>query len=206
MNKMKYTLASGLLLCSISIYAETTPNVKTPPPYGDNPNIFVVLGHKTKVAVQNTANKIGAATERGIQKIKPKVENSWDETKTYSAEQAEIAKENTIKAKDKAVEKIINVKDSVIGVNGGTVTIEQGQLSQSNYPAQPSSTAPVVPNTPVSSPNQANSDSSGQITSTSIATPQASSQVATPTQAAPEINTSKDNPVGGADQENDYPH
>lgn len=95
---------------------------------GTIPNIFVVLGHKTKVAVQNTANKIGAATER-IQKIKPKVENSWDETKTYSAEQAEIAKENTIKAKDKAVEKIINVKDSVIGVNGGTVTIEQGQLS-----------------------------------------------------------------------------
>lgn len=50
----------------------------TPPPYGDNPNIFRVLAHKTKESVQDTAHKVGDSTEKGIEKVKPKVDQAWD--------------------------------------------------------------------------------------------------------------------------------
>ena len=52
--------------------------VKAPPPYGDNPNIFKVLAHKTQEKVQHTAEKVEDATETGLAKIKPKVNQAWD--------------------------------------------------------------------------------------------------------------------------------
>ena len=51
---------------------------KTPPAYGDNPNIFEVLAHKTSDKVVNTAEKVGDATERGVAKVKPKVNQAWE--------------------------------------------------------------------------------------------------------------------------------
>lgn len=59
--------------------AETpATTVKAPPPYGDNPNIFKVLAHKTQEKVQHTAEKVEDATETGLAKIKPKVNQAWD--------------------------------------------------------------------------------------------------------------------------------
>lgn len=55
-----------------------TTAAKNPPPYGDNPNIFKVLAHKTQEKVQHTAEKVEDATETGIAKIKPKVSQAWD--------------------------------------------------------------------------------------------------------------------------------
>ena len=52
--------------------------VKAPPAYGDNPNIFKVLAHKTQEKVQHTAEKVEDATETGLAKIKPKVNQAWD--------------------------------------------------------------------------------------------------------------------------------
>lgn len=52
--------------------------VKAPPPYGDNPNIFKVLAHKTQEKVKHTAENVEDATETGLAKIKPKVNQAWD--------------------------------------------------------------------------------------------------------------------------------
>ncbi len=204
MQKMKYTIIVSMLLTSASVFADSATPEKTPPPYGDNPNIFVVLGHKAKDAVQNTANKVGAATERGIQKIKPKVDNTLENTKTYTEEQATLAKENTIKAKDKVVQKWHDTKDNVLGVNGGTVPIQQGELSQSSgTTSSPVTTVPVQNTAQVAPANNistapATIQTSPAVTNQTV--PQSSNQ------PAPVINTSKDNPIGGSDSESDYPH
>lgn len=46
--------------------------------YGDNPNIFSVLGHKTQEKVVQSAEKVGEVTQKGISKIKPSVDQAWD--------------------------------------------------------------------------------------------------------------------------------
>jgi hypothetical protein len=66
--------------------------------YRDNPNIFEVLGQKTLDTAQDAANAVDRGTQKGIAKVKPKVAETWHETKTYSEEQTEIAKENSQKA------------------------------------------------------------------------------------------------------------
>lgn len=46
--------------------------------YGDNPNIFSVIGHKTQEKVVQGATKAGEVTQKGISKIKPSVDQAWD--------------------------------------------------------------------------------------------------------------------------------
>lgn len=133
MNILKTLSITTLILTAPALYAQTAANNKTPA-YGDNPNIFTVLAHKTGEVVQNTAEKVGAATEKGIQKIKPKVDETWDTTKSYTAEQAEIAKYNTRKGIDTVTKKVHETKDNIIGSNSGNVPIEQGSLSQNSTP------------------------------------------------------------------------
>ncbi|USI85896.1 hypothetical protein LZ086_10920 [Acinetobacter johnsonii] len=50
---------------------ETTTQQAQKPitPYGKNPNIFHVWAYKTQEGVINTAEKVGTATEKGIQKF-----------------------------------------------------------------------------------------------------------------------------------------
>ncbi|OTG67114.1 hypothetical protein [Acinetobacter silvestris] len=146
MNTMKvFCLAATILATPSFLYAQATNNTKTVP-YGDNPNIFKVLAYKTGEKIQNTAEKVGTATEKGIQKIKPKVDETWDNTKTYTTEQAEIAKENTRKGIDTAIKKVNETKDSVIGTSGGNVPIQHNSLSQNSGLANTTTpvTAPLV--------------------------------------------------------------
>ena len=135
MQKIKVLALSFTLFSATSIYAQTTTENKTTP-YGDNPNIFTVIAKKTGTAVQNTAEKIGEATENGIRKIKPKFDETIDNTKTYTAEQATIAKENTQKGIDTAVKKVEQTKDNVFGKTEYNVPIQQGSLSQPKIPTK----------------------------------------------------------------------
>ena len=135
MQKIKVLALSFTLFGTTSIYAQTTTENKTTP-YGDNPNIFKVIAKKTGSAVQNTAEKVGEATENGIRKIKPKFDETIDNTKTYTAEQATIAKENTQKGIDTAVKKVEQTTDRVLGRTEYNVPIEQGSLSQSKIPTK----------------------------------------------------------------------
>ena len=133
MQKIKVLALSFTLFSATSIYAQTTTENKTTP-YGDNPNIFKVIAKKTGTAVQNTAEKVGEATENGIRKIKPKFDETVDNTKTYTAEQATIAKENTQKGIDTAVKKVEQTKDNVFRKTEYNVPIQQGSLSQPQIP------------------------------------------------------------------------
>lgn len=81
-------LLTAILSSNMSFaQTETTANApaqpavsttKKAPPYGDNPNIFKVFAYKTTDKVVDTAEKVGDATERGIDKLKPKVDEAWD--------------------------------------------------------------------------------------------------------------------------------
>lgn len=145
MVKMKSLCMITTICATSSLYAQTDTHTQ---PYGDNPNIFRVLAHKTGEAVQNTAEKVGDATEKGIQKIKPSFDETIENTKKYTSEQATIARDNTRQGIDTAVKKVEQTKDRVMGKNSYNVPIEQGSLSQSSTTANsanPSVTA-TVPN------------------------------------------------------------
>lgn len=141
--KMRHVvLLSTLAFSTSSIYAQ---NEKVSPTYGDNPNLFTVLAHKTGQAVQNTVEKVGAVTERGIEKVKPKVGEAWENTRDYSKEQADLALSNTRQGINSAVQKVNDTKDQLIGTSAGSIPIVQGQLSQSSTaPMSQQSTIPQV--------------------------------------------------------------
>ena len=151
MQKIKVLALSFTLFGTTSIYAQTTTENKTTP-YGDNPNIFKVIAKKTGSAVQNTAEKVGEATENGIRKIKPKFDETIDNTKTYTAEQATIAKENTQKGIDTAVKKVEQTTDRVLGRTEYNVPIEQGSLSQSKIPTKTAYEVTAATLTPIAPP------------------------------------------------------
>lgn len=152
MNKIKMVCITTAILATTSIYAQSSSETKTTLPYGDNPNIFKVLAYKTGQAVQNTAEKVGNATEKGINKIKPKVGETWDNTKTYTTEQAEIARDTTRKGIDTAVKKVNETKDNIVGTSAGNVPIERGNLSDASMSSVPRPTTVTAPVITVTSP------------------------------------------------------
>lgn len=131
MKMVKSLCLVTAILTAPTIYAQTDTQNQ---PYGDNPNIFKVLAHKTGSAIQNTAEKVGTATEKGIQKIKPQFDETIKNTKNYTTEQATIARDNTRQGIDTAVKKVEQTKDSVLGRTTSNVPIQQGSLSQSSTP------------------------------------------------------------------------
>lgn len=156
MKIIKSVCLFAAILATPSLYAQTDSQTKTQP-YGDNPNIFRVLAHKTGEAVQNTAEKVGAGVESGIQKIKPSFDSTVENTKSYTTEQATIARDNTRQGIDTAVKKVEQTKDKVFGKTSANVPIEQGSLSQSSSASNSSVsnsvpyTAPIVQNAPIRS-------------------------------------------------------
>lgn len=78
-HRKKTALLISTLLMATPIFTHATTemtSVKKAPPYGDNPNIFKVIGYKTKETFENTFSKIGNATERGVDKVKPIAEKT----------------------------------------------------------------------------------------------------------------------------------
>ncbi|NHC02946.1 hypothetical protein G9F31_04060 [Acinetobacter sp. 187] len=135
MNMTKMALISSALLITTPLFAETT--TQTTPSYGDNPNLLKVLAVKTQEKVQSTAEKVGAATERGIAKIKPSIDNTWNGTKEYTTEQAVIARDNTREGIDVAVKKVKQTKENIVGSSTpNNVPIERGSLSQQTNTVQ----------------------------------------------------------------------
>ncbi|WP_445114881.1 hypothetical protein [Acinetobacter sp. WZC-1] len=75
---MKIVSIAAAMLTATALYAQTPTETKTPPPYGDNPNIFKVIGYKTQQTVENTAGKIGKAAEKGVDATVKKVNQAKD--------------------------------------------------------------------------------------------------------------------------------
>lgn len=115
---MKTVLITSAILASTSVLAQTStaaPAHSHPAPYGDNPNIFKVLGYKAQQKVQNTAEKVDTAAQKGVAKVKPKVENAWEDTKDFATEKSAIAKEKSQHAAATVNQKINETKDHIIG-------------------------------------------------------------------------------------------
>ncbi len=122
MKMMKTVLITSTVLMSTPLWAQTgtatpssTASANQSAPYGDNPNIFKVLGHKAQQKVQNTAEKVDTAAQKGIAKVKPKVENAWEGTKDFATEKSAIAKEKSQHAAATVNHKLNDTKDHIIG-------------------------------------------------------------------------------------------
>lgn len=144
MKLMKTALLSSVILTSTCLFiqstsaAETAPVTKTTPAYGDNPNIFEVLGHKAQQAAQNTADKVDHAAQKGIAKVKPKVDNAWEESKALATETSVLAKEKSQQAAATVNKKINKTKDGIIGSpNAQPAPIVSHPLSQSSSNVEP---------------------------------------------------------------------
>lgn len=126
MTKTKLIMCAGLFLASTSLWANS--NSTNPPasqesegiitPYGENPNIFHVFAYKTQEGIINTVSRVGAATERGINKLKPK------------AKEAQEGVENVAEATGK---KLTEAKNVVLGeATEGPAPISQQSLSENS--------------------------------------------------------------------------
>ncbi len=144
MKILNVLLLSTILLSTSTLYAQ---NEKVTPAYGDNPNLLVVLAHKTANTVQNTVKKVGAVTERSIEKMRPTVGEAWENTRDYSQEQADLALNNTRQGINTAVQKVNETKAQMIGTPTRNVPIIQGMLSQSSTTpvVQQNTVAPISP-------------------------------------------------------------
>lgn len=137
MQLIKAALISSTVFVAMTLSAHAAESGKKKG-YGDNPNIFEVLGQKTLDTAQDAANAVDRTTQKGIAKVRPKVAGTWQETKIYSEEQTEIAKENSQKAAATVNKKWNEAKASVLGdPNSPPAPIESHPLSQSSTaPAQ----------------------------------------------------------------------
>lgn len=179
MYKFKMTVIVAFVTCSATtLYANTT-ETKPAPAYGDNPNLLKVLAVKTQEKVQDTAERVGAATERGISKIKPGVDNT--------------------------VKKVTETKDNILGKNSVNVPIERGSLSQDTGSNQNQYATPqnqyVPPNTVQTTPLEVDSTpvaSTPQVIDLTSTAPQNNSAQGVtqnaPSQPEPEI-TKKSLPI-----------
>ena len=145
MKKMKAALITSAILASTPLFAQTTTTTTTETatstqqaaPYGDNPNIFKVLTQKAQTAVQNTAERVDHAAQKGITKVKPKVENAWEETKDFASEKSVIAIEKTQNTAVKVNKKLNETKDGLIGSpKDQPAPIVSHPLSESSTPQQ----------------------------------------------------------------------
>jgi hypothetical protein len=97
-------------------------------PYGDNPSLGRVLLYKTGKGIQN----LGDSIQQGSDKTSAKMSKSWQEAKTYSAEQSQAIQAKAEATKEIATKKFQETKDAVVGTNDGNVPIERAELSQSS--------------------------------------------------------------------------
>lgn len=140
MKKIKTALITSVILASTPLFAQTTtttetatPTQRQAAPYGDNPNIFKVITHKAQTSVQNTAEKVDHAAQKGIAKVKPKVENVWEGTKDFATEKSAVAKEKSQHAAATVNKKLNETKDEIMGSpNDQPAPIVSHPLSQSS--------------------------------------------------------------------------
>lgn len=136
MKKIPTLCLTTALIASSSLWAAentTTTNANTTTaektlPYGDNPSLGRVLLYKTGKGIQN----LGDSIQQGSDKTSAKMSKSWQEAKTYSAEQSQAIQAKAEATKEIATKKFQETKDAVVGTNDGNVPIERAELSQSS--------------------------------------------------------------------------
>jgi hypothetical protein len=127
MKMIKILMISSTILASMPLLAQTSINqTDTSPstpistqnpdtPYGDNPNIFKVLGHKAQHTAQNAVAAVDQAAQKGIEKIRPQVATAWQETKVLGAETSAVAKQKSRQAAATLNQKVNQTKAGITG-------------------------------------------------------------------------------------------
>lgn len=136
MTQLQTLCLSTVLLASSSLWAaetNTTANANTGTaektmPYGDNPSLARVLLYKTGQGLQNLGNAIQGASEHSAQKMS----QSWQEAKSYSAEQSQVIQAKAEQSKAVATKKLQQTQDAIFGTTDGNVPIERQDLSPSS--------------------------------------------------------------------------
>lgn len=133
MKKVHVLSLITALLASSSLWAAETNTANTNTataektlPYGDNPSLGRVLLYKTGKGMQN----LGENIQQSSDKTADKMSKTWQEAKTYGAEQSQVIQEKAEESKEIAAKKLQDTKDAVIGTNNGNVPIERVELSQ----------------------------------------------------------------------------
>ena len=136
MKKVPVLCLATALIASSSLWANetnTTANANTATtgktmPYGDNPSLGRVLLYKTGQGLQNLGNAIQGASEHSAQKMS----QSWQEAKSYSAEQSQVIQAKAEQSKAAATKKLQQTQDAIFGTTDGNVPIERQDLSPSS--------------------------------------------------------------------------
>ena len=136
LKKLNMLCLSTALIASSSLWAAentiaTNANTATTEktlPYGDNPSLGRVLLYKTGQGLQNLGNAIQGASEHSAQKMS----QSWQEAKSYSAEQSQVIQAKAEQSKAVATKKLQQTQDAIFGTTDGNVPIERQDLSPSS--------------------------------------------------------------------------
>ena len=129
-NPIKLFLLSGCLVVASSVFATTSnqsTNANAPLP--DNPSLGRVILYKTGKTLQ----RAGDATQRTADKASNKIHEEWQNTKDFSANQAQTAEQKTNQVEENTKQKWQQTKEVVTGRRSDTapaVPIEQKSLSQ----------------------------------------------------------------------------
>ena len=151
---LKTALCAGLALASASLWAQTAQQSQKPvKPYGSNPNIFHVWAYKAQEGVLNTAAKVGNASERGIGKIKPSVDQAWDNTKDIAGNTVQKVDEGAQKATQGVNTKIQETKAALGGKPSQSAPIERRSLSEPSTSPSSYHSAPAAPSVNQAAPN-----------------------------------------------------
>lgn len=162
-NAIKTVFCTGLALGAASTLqaqepapaaAQTQqPAEKPVKPYGDNPNILHVWAYKAQEGVLNTAAKVGNAAERGIGKIKPSVDQAWDNTKDIAGNTVQKVDEGAQKATQGVNTKIQETKAALGGKPSQSAPIERRSLSEPSTSPSSYHSAPTAPSVNQAAPN-----------------------------------------------------
>lgn len=174
MHILKTVICSGLFLASASIWAQETNSTssaettqKIVQPYGNNPNIFHVWAYKAQEGVIGAAKNVGEITERGVAKVKPSVDQAWDNTKNLASTTVNKVDAGATQAAQTANAKIQDSKETFGGKPQHPAPIEHQSLSEpSNNNSHNSSTSS---NSPLSTPSQNQSATTSSSSTTSYA-------------------------------------
>ena len=138
MNKIKImtvacTLGLGLIYSAPVLADETEQKewkIRLIEPYGNNPNLAHVWAYKAQEAVFGTAQKVGEATEKGIGKIKPGIDQAWENTKGLTKRGTNQVKDTSQNVASNVNEKLQETKEAIKPTRTTAPVIEQQSLSK----------------------------------------------------------------------------
>lgn len=145
MDLLKTTLCLSLALAAPSLWAQVDANTqqgtlsdtkKLVTPYGDNPNLLHVWAYKAQEGVVGAAKNIGEMTERGISKIKPSVDQAWDNTKTATNNTVQQVDQGAQHVTQNVNEKLKDTREAITGKSSQPAPITQQSLSESSSGSQ----------------------------------------------------------------------